>query len=87
MMNVRYTENGVELWLGDGLQGTLSGRGHYNLYVVDPHAGQVGFYGTVNENGSLSSMALRLNVCEALITEIEAVINFMLYGMKSAGDQ
>ncbi len=72
--DVRYTENGVELRLGDGMWGTLSARGNYSLYVSDPEMGQVGFYGTVNENGGVNYIALRVKVFEALISEIEMIV-------------
>jgi hypothetical protein len=72
--DVRYTENGVELRLGEGMWGTLSGRGSYSLYVADPEAGQAGLYGTVSENGRLDYVALRVRVIEALIAEIEAIV-------------
>jgi hypothetical protein len=72
--DVRYTENGVELIPGDGLWGTASARGNYSLYVCDPEAGQVGFYGTLLELGNMDYIALRVKVYEALIEEIEAVI-------------
>ncbi len=72
--DVRYTENGVELGLGDGMWGTLSDRGKYNLYVSDPETGQAGFYGTVSENGGMNYIALRVKVFEALISEIEVIV-------------
>jgi hypothetical protein len=72
--DVQYTENGVELILGDGMWGTLSARGKYNLYISDPEAGQAGFYGTVSENGRLNYIALRVRVTEALISEIEVIV-------------
>jgi hypothetical protein len=72
--DVRYTENGVELRPGDGIWGTLSARGKYNLYVSDPEAGQAGFYGTVSENGRMNYIALRVKVFEALICEIEVIV-------------
>jgi hypothetical protein len=72
--DVCYTENGVELRLGDGMWGTLSARGKYNLYVSDPEAGQAGFYGTVSENGGINYIALRVKVFEALISEIELIV-------------
>jgi hypothetical protein len=84
--DVRYTENGVELRLGDGMWGTLSARGRYNLYVSDPEAGQVGFYGTVSENGGMNYIALRVKVFEALISEIEAIV-VRPSGMMSTPDQ
>lgn len=72
--DVHYTENGVELRIGDGLWGTLSARGNYNLYVSDLEAGQAGFYGTVSENGRMNYIALRVKVFEALISEIELIV-------------
>ena len=72
--DVLYTENGVALRPGDGMWGTLTARGKYNLYVSDPEAGQAGFYGTVVENGRLNYIALRVKIVEALITEIETIV-------------
>jgi hypothetical protein len=72
--DIRYTENGVELMPGDGMWGTLSARGKYNLYLSDPEAGQAGFYGTVSENGRSNYIALRVKVNEALISEIEVIV-------------
>ncbi len=72
--DVRYTENGVELILGDGLWGTASARGNYSIYICDPEAGQVGFYGTLLELGNTDYIALRVKVYEALIEEIEVII-------------
>ncbi len=71
---VRYTEDGVELRIGDGLWGTATARGKYKLYVADPEAGQVGYYGTLSENGAMDYIALRLKVTEALISEIEVIL-------------
>lgn len=71
---VRYTENGVELRLGDGLWGTASARGNYSLYVCDTDTGQVGFYGTLSELGNWDYIALRVKVYEALIEEIEVIV-------------
>jgi hypothetical protein len=89
--NVHYTENGVELRIGDGIWGTLSARGKYKLYVSDPETGQIGFYGTVSENGAMDYIALRLKVTEALVAEIEAIVSRPLEvmgntPMASAGD-
>ena len=40
---VRYTENGVELPLPDGLWRTLQSVGKYRLIVADPQTSTVGF--------------------------------------------
>ena len=84
--DVRYTENGVQLRLGDGMWGTLSARGKYNLYISDPESGQTGFYGTVSENGGMNYIALRVKVFEALIGEIETIV-VRPSGMMTTSDQ
>ena len=58
--NVKFTENCSTLGLGKGLWATCSGRGRYRHYVAEPAAGQVGFFGTVEENGAPAILALRL---------------------------
>ena len=57
---VRFTENGQELRLGDGLWGTATAPGKYRLYVADPEDGQVGLYGSVLEGDYAVLLALRL---------------------------
>src|SRR5262245_3435063 len=72
--NVRFTEDGQRLLIGDGLWNTMKGKGKYRLFVTDTAAGQVTFLGTIQEdhrdadnfNGSL--IALRLRVADQQIT-------------------
>jgi hypothetical protein len=71
---VKFTEDGQELRLGDGLWATASAPGRYKLYVSDPEDGQVGFYGTVFENGVPVLLALRLKVDYGLVSEIETIV-------------
>jgi hypothetical protein len=71
---VRFTENGQTLKLGDGLWGPVSGLGTYKLCFADPQAGQVGFFGVVEENGHPQILALRLKVEARLISEIETIV-------------
>lgn len=71
---VRFTEDGQELRLGDGLWATASAPGRYKLTVADPEDGQAGFYGTVFENGKPVLLALRLKVEYGLISEIETIV-------------
>lgn len=71
---VNFTENGQLLKPGDGLWNTASGWGTYKLYIADPEAGQVGFLGTIRENGVPAIMALRLKIKNNQITEIETFI-------------
>jgi hypothetical protein len=72
--NVRYTENGQDVKLGEGLWRTLSARGGYRVYLSDPVTGQAGYYGDINEKGLLGMLAIRLKVQDHRITEIEAIV-------------
>jgi len=72
--DVKYTENGQVLKLGDGLWGTASALGTYKIYADDPQAGQALFMGVIQENGAPIILALRLKIEIKRITEIEAMI-------------
>ncbi len=77
---VRFTEDGQKLAIGDGLWRTMHAKGHYRLFVADPQAGQVAFFGTIEEEnrdpakGTAVLMALRLRVRDGKITEIEQLM-------------
>ncbi len=71
---VRYTENGVELTLPDGLWRTADAVGKYRLYVDDPEQGEVGFFAKMSENGAPVLLATRLRIVDRKITEIESVV-------------
>ncbi len=77
---VRFTEDGQKLAIGDGLWRTMHAKGHYRLFVADPQAGQVAFFGTIEEDnrdpakGTAVLMALRLRVRDGKITEIEQLM-------------
>jgi len=75
--NVRFTENGQRLTIGDGLWHSMKARGTYRLFVSDVDAGQVAFIGTLDEEnadptkGTPALIALRLRIAGSQITEIE----------------
>ena len=81
----RFTENGVELPLGnEGLWATTSGVGNYKFYVPDVETQQVAFLGTVMETANSSAtgpqrppeavgLALRLRIVDGKITEVEQI--------------
>lgn len=69
----RYTENGVELTLPDGLWRTVGSIGAYRLFVTDPREGSVGFFAKARENGAPVLLATRLKVVDRRITEIESI--------------
>jgi len=78
--NVRFTEDGQRLLIGDGLWNTMKGKGKYRLFITDVPAGQVVFLGTIQEdhrdadkfNGSLISV--RLRVRDQQIEEVEQIV-------------
>lgn len=72
--NARYTENGIELKLGDGMWGPVIELGDYKFYFADPQAGQVGFFGSLTEHGHPAMLGLRLKVEQRRISEMEAFI-------------
>src|SRR5580658_7315586 len=79
--NVKYTENGVRLNLGDGLWQTASGMPTYRLDIIDDEAEQVGLLGRISENGNNNWFAVRLKVePDHRISEIETLINRSIGG-------
>jgi len=73
---VKFTENNVELRIGDGLWGTVSGIKHNaDLKFADPQRGEVGFYGVVEEHGIGALFALRLRVENHRISEVETIVH------------
>ncbi len=69
--DVKYTENGQALRLGDGLWGTASGQSSYKIYAADPQDGQALFLGLMQENGAPVIVCARLKIVLHQITEIE----------------
>jgi hypothetical protein len=84
--NVKYTENGVRLNLGDGLWQTASAMPTYRLDVIDEEAGQVGLLGRISENGNNNWFAVRLKVePDQRISQIETLINRSISAGPGAG--
>ena len=71
---VRFTENNVPLAIGDGLWGTITGLGEYELRVADVATGQVGVFGVVDEPDFSSLYAMRMRVDDDRIAEVETVV-------------
>ena len=72
--NVRYTENGQELPLGEAIWVTNTGLGIYKNYFTDPEAGQTVAYVTIHEGDNFDVMAVRLKVVDKKITEVESIV-------------
>jgi hypothetical protein len=78
--NVRFTENGQRLELGDGSWNVATGKGRYRLWVPDTQTGQVAVLTTVTEDGQTadqkvpSLLALRLKIVNRQISEVESLL-------------
>ena len=71
----RFTENGRQLELGEGLWATASGiPEHDYAYVEDVEAGQVGWLGAVDEGERAAVLFVRLRVHDGQIDEIETIV-------------
>ena len=74
--NVKYTENGVRLAMGDGLWQTAAAMPTYRLDVIDDEAEQVGLIGRISENGNNNWYGVRLKVEPGgKVSEIEVLIS------------
>jgi hypothetical protein len=72
--DVRFTEDGAPMKLGDGLWATNGGLGPFRLDFDDPVRGEAGALVTVKENGAIALMALRLKVVGGRIEQVESVL-------------
>ncbi|MBO9601249.1 MAG: hypothetical protein J7496_01940 [Novosphingobium sp.] len=70
---VRNTENTIALPVGTGLWRTIRAHWPGGHVFVDPVAGEVEYWGTVDENGSPTIFGVRLRVEGTTITEIETL--------------
>lgn len=78
--DVKFTENGQRLKIGDGLWRSMKGVGDYRLVVADAPAGVVAMIGTIVEDaedpdsGVPTTIALRLRIEDQKISEIEQMV-------------
>ena len=72
--DVKYTENGQQLNIGDGLWGTASEIGEYKVVLADPENGSVAFLGCIKEYNVDGFLTARLKIRNNQITEIEALV-------------
>jgi len=68
------TENNVALEPGDGLWGTITGVGPYDLRFADVESGQVAVFTTVTETRDTSGACIRIGLRGDAVTEVETLI-------------
>jgi len=71
---VKFTENGVQLSVGDALWATASANTDYRIYATDPETGQIGYSGIIKENGTPVLISFRLKIMNGKISEIEQIV-------------
>ena len=72
--NVKFTENGQKLDLGDGLWRTFSAKGTYRMFVTDVESGHVAFLGSIKEADTPAMLALHLRIRKGQITAAETLV-------------
>ena len=73
--HVRFTENSVEMPIGEGLWATVSDIDpEAGMIPADPETGNVAWFGHALEHGKLVYLAIRLKVDRGKVTEAETVI-------------
>jgi hypothetical protein len=84
--DVKFTENGSNLKLGDGLWGTVEALGDYKLTFVDPETSEAGAFVTVKESGRQALVAVRLHIQSAQnISQIETLVSRITPGQGIGG--
>ena len=73
--DVTFTENDVEMPIGKGLWGTVSGASETGLELADPSTGQAAWFGLVQEHGSPAYYAMRLRVRDGRIVDVETIVH------------
>jgi hypothetical protein len=68
------TENNVALEPGDGLWGTITALGAYDLRFADEQTGQVALFTTVTETRDTSGACIRLGMRGDAIAEAEIIV-------------
>jgi hypothetical protein len=70
----RFTENGVEIAMEDGLWATATGTVGYRIYVPDPAKQSIAFMGNVTELGKTVYFGVRLKLVDGRISEAETQV-------------
>lgn len=73
--DIRFTENGVAIPLGEALWLTLGGLGKYRVDYLDTQAQQAASHVAFVENDRPGLMALRLRIIDGKISEVETVLS------------
>ena len=72
--SAKFTEDGVEMRLGEGLWQSASHLTPYRLDFLDVRQGAAGTHVVIDESGSPVMLALRLKIVDRKIAEVETMV-------------
>jgi hypothetical protein len=72
--DVRFTENGVGIQVGEGIWGSIRNKSEVALRVADPTAGTYVWYGLIFDHDAPAWAGVRLKVKGAKISEAEVIV-------------
>ena len=72
--NVKFTENGQRLRLGDGFWNSVSGKGTYKIHLPDTTLNQIATIITMREANTPVILVTRLKVDNRRLSEIETMV-------------
>ena len=68
------TENNVALEPGDGLWGTITGLGPYDLRFADMETSQIALFTTITETRDISGACIRIGLRGDAVAEVETIV-------------
>ena len=71
VVGFRQTENAINVPLGNGVWKTVTGLGKMQRRYLDEASGQAGYYGLIEEGGTVALATVRLRVVNRKLTEAE----------------
>jgi hypothetical protein len=71
VVGFRQTENAINVRPGDGVWKTVTGLGRMQRRYLDPVSGQAGYYGLIDEGGSVALATVRVRIENRKLTEAE----------------
>jgi hypothetical protein len=72
--NVKFTENGVGIQVGEGIWGSIRGKSDFGVTVADAGNGTVAWYGLIHDHDAPAYAGVRLKVTGSLVSEAEVIV-------------
>ena len=72
--NVKFTENGVGIQVGEGIWGSIRSKSDAALVVPDEEAGSVAWYGLIYDHDAPAWAGVRLKLLGTRVSEAEVIV-------------